>query len=86
VTRTGPGACRLTMDLYMQPTGPVPSPGEQSGAGRAGGVSWLCKVLEFSAQCSTGGSTHSKTCNVNGQCNPSPTFKMHLIRKFDGCV
>jgi hypothetical protein len=24
VTRTGPGACRLTMDLYMQPTVPVP--------------------------------------------------------------
>jgi hypothetical protein len=24
VTRIGPGACRLTMDLYMQPTVPVP--------------------------------------------------------------
>jgi hypothetical protein len=24
VTRTGPGACRLTMDLYMQPNVPVP--------------------------------------------------------------
>ncbi|WIA11540.1 hypothetical protein OEZ85_011650 [Tetradesmus obliquus] len=24
VTRTGPGACRLTMDLYMQPAVPVP--------------------------------------------------------------